>query len=266
MMFARKLDAIIDNNKSLLCIGLDSDTNIIPQKFNNLENPQFEFNKFIIDQTFDYVCAYKPNTAFYEAEGTIGIEQLKLTLDYLHDKYPQIPVILDAKRGDIGNTNRGYINFAYNYLEVDAITLHPYLGFEAIQPFIDIEEKGSIILCKTSNPGGGEFQDLKIGGQELYKIIAKKAAALFKKHPNILLVLGATYPAEIAAVREIVGDMVLLIPGIGAQGGDVQKAVLAGLNSKKKGIIINSSRGIIFSENPRNEARKLRDKINRYRG
>ncbi|PIZ65434.1 orotidine-5'-phosphate decarboxylase [Candidatus Roizmanbacteria bacterium CG_4_10_14_0_2_um_filter_36_9] len=265
MTFLKKLDAIINNNESLLCVGLDSDIDKIPHKFNNLENPQFEFNKFIINQTFNYVCAYKPNTAFYEAKGTVGIEQLKLTLDYLHDNCPQIPVILDAKRGDIGNTNQGYINFAYNYLEVDAITLHPYLGFEAIQPFLDIKEKGSIILCKTSNPGGGEFQDLRIDGIELYKIIAKKAAILFKKHANILLVLGATYTLEIAIVREIIGDMTLLVPGIGAQGGDVKKTVLAGLNSKKKGIIINSSRDIIFSENPEYEVRKLRDEINLYR-
>lgn len=220
---------------------------------------QFTFNKTIIDATQDLVCAYKPNSAFYEARGAQGITELKMTCDYLREAYPDIPIILDAKRGDIGSTNEGYVAYAFDYLGVDAITLHPYLGCEALQPFLARKDKGCIILCRTSNPGATEFQDA------LYRTVAEHVVHEWNTNGNCLLVVGAPYPEELAIVRRIVGDMILLVPGIGTQGGDVEKTVKAGRNAKGSGMIINASRSIILSENAREEARIVRDEINNYR-
>lgn len=261
----QKLDAIIQKNNSLVCVGLDSELKKLPPQFNGKPNAQFEFNKWIIDQTHDLVCAYKPNSAFYEAQGDEGVRQLKLTGDYLRNNCPDIFIILDAKRGDIGLTNEGYITWAYDWLGVDAITLHPYLGSDALKPFLERKDKVSIILCRTSNPGAGELQDLMINGEPLYNVVAKKVVNDWNKNGNCFMVTGATYPEELAEIRKIAGDMTFLVPGIGAQGGDVEKTVKAGLNSKKEGMIINSSRGIIFAQNPREETIKLRDEINKYR-
>ncbi len=267
-----KLNSITEKNNSLLCIGLDSDVNKIPKHLRgDGENSIFEFNRAIIDATHDLVCAYKPNTAFYEASGVDGIWQLRQTMMYLRQQYPDIYIILDAKRADIGSTNNGYVRFAFDFMGADAVTLHPYLGSEALKPFLDREDKTSIILCRTSNPGSGEFQDLKIDGKELYKHVAEKVTSWNTKN-NLMMVVGATYPDEIAEVRKIAGDMTLLVPGIGAQGGDVEKTVKAGLNSKKAGLIISASRSVIFAsegvdfaEKARSEAMKLRDEINKYR-
>jgi len=264
MTFQQKLDAAIEKNNSLLCVGLDSDIEKLPEKFKSEKYPQFTFNKWIVDQTADLVCAFKPNTAFYEARGIRGVEELKLTCDYIRTTYPNIPIILDAKRGDIGNTNRGYVKFAFEYLQVDAITIQPYLGREAIEPFLEQKNKGIIILCRTSNPGAGELQDLKVGNEPFYIVLAKKIINDWNKNGNCMLVIGATYPEELAEIRKIAGDMIFLVPGIGAQGGDLESTMKFGLNSQKKGMIINSSRGIIFAENPKEEARKLRDEINKY--
>jgi orotidine-5'-phosphate decarboxylase len=258
MTFQEKLDAIVKKNKSLVCVGLDSDAGKIPQ------GSQYLFNKKIIEATCDLVCSYKLNTAFYESIGHEGIKALKNTCDYLKDKYPEIPIIIDAKRADIGNTNKGYVQFVFTYLGADAVTVHPYLGEEAIRPFLDCKDKGIIILCRTSNPGAGEFQDLKVGKTPLYKIVAKNVVQRWNKNKNCMLVVGATYPDELQEVRKIVGDMTLLIPGIGAQGGDLEATLKAGLNSKKQGLMINSSRGIIFAKNPRQEAEKLRNEINKF--
>lgn len=269
MTFHRKLDAMVDKNNSLLCVGLDSDMRKIPAHLRNGQNTQFIFNKTIIDATHDLVCAYKPNSAFYEARGDRGIAELKRTCDYLHEKYPDIGIILDAKRADIGSTNEGYVEFAFDWLGVDAITLHPYLGREAIQPFLDRKEKGSIILCRTSNPGAGEFQDLSVdsGDQsvKLYQHVAQKIAEEWNVNGNCGLVVGATYPAELEIVRRIVGDMTILVPGVGVQGGNLEKAVKAGVNSKGGGMIINASRSIIFADDPLMAARQLRGKINSFR-
>ena len=272
MSFQKKLDAIVKKNNSLVCVGLDSNFDKIPVLVKKRKNPQFEFNKSIIDATRDLVCAYKLNTAFYEALGLKGILQLEFTLTYLRKKYPEIPIILDAKRGDVGNTNEGYVKFIFDYLRADAVTLHPYLGKEALSPFLERKDKGCIILCRTSNRGAGEFQDLKVNGEHLYKIVAKKVVEEWNMNNNCLMVVGATYPKELQEVRKIAGDMTFLVPGIGAQGGDVEKTVKAGLNSKKAGMIINSSRGIIFASSGKNfdkrarkETKKLRDEINRYR-
>src|SRR3990167_2257252 len=164
MTFYQKLDAITEKNNSLVCVGLDSEIGKIPA---HLNGSQFEFNKAIIDATHDLVCAYKPNSAFYEARGDQGVKELKMTCDYIHEKYPDVVIILDAKRADIGSTNTGYVSFAFDWLRADAITLHPYLGKDAILPFLERKEKGSIILCRTSNPGAGEFQ------YNLYKTVAE---------------------------------------------------------------------------------------------
>lgn len=261
MKFIEKLEKAIKKNDSLVCVGLDTDVNKIGRG-----KSQFLFNKEIIKATNDLVCSYKLNTAFYESIGYKGIEDLKKTCDYLKANYPEIPVIIDAKRADIGNTNEGYVQFVFTYLNGDAVTIHPYLGEEAIRPFLNRLDKGTIILCRTSNPGAGEFQDLEVKGTPLYKIVAKRVATKWNTNGNCLLVVGATYPKELREVRRIVGqEMYFLVPGIGAQGGDIQATMKAGLNKKKTGLIINSSRGIIFADNPREEAHKLKKEINSYR-
>ncbi|MBI4065452.1 orotidine-5'-phosphate decarboxylase [Candidatus Gottesmanbacteria bacterium] len=272
MTFQQKLDAIVVKNNSLVCVGLDSDIKKLPKHVESEKYPQFSFNKAVIDATHDLVCAYKPNSAFYEARGVDGIRELKMTCDYLHTKYPNIPIILDAKRADIGSTNEGYVTYAFDYLGVDAITLHPYLGREAIQPFLNRKDKGCIILCRTSNPGAGEFQDLTSSAEPLYKVVARKVVSEWNKNDNCLLVVGATYPEELAEVRKLAEDMTFLVPGIGAQGGDIEKTVKSGLNSTKAGMIINSSRGIIFAsaekdfeKRARQEATLLKDQINQCR-
>jgi orotidine-5'-phosphate decarboxylase len=263
--FQKKLDKIVKKNNSLVCVGLDSSFDKLPSKFRRLKHPQFEFNKTIIEATHKFVCAYKPNTAFYEARGDRGIGELKMTMDYLKEYYPEICTILDAKRADIGSTNEGYVACIFDWLGFDAVTLHPYLGSEALAPFLKRKEKGCIILCRTSNPGAEEFQDLKVGKELLYQVVARKVVSKLNKNSNCLLVAGATYPDELKKIRKIVGDMTLLVPGIGAQGGDVKKTVKAGLNSKGAGMIINSSRGIIFSDNPHKTASQLREEVNKYR-
>lgn len=265
MAFQQKLNLAVEKNNSLLCVGLDSDLDKIPKKFLSEKYPQYIFNKWVIDQTYDLVCAFKINSAFYEARGEEGIRELKMTFDYLANHYHDTPTILDSKRADIGNTNNGYIQFAFNYLSTDSITINPYPGKIALKPFLDRADKGLLVWCKTSNPGAFEFQDLKIDGRELYKIVAEKVCKEWNANQNCMLVVGATYPMELAEIRKIVGDMTLLIPGIGAQGGDIEKTVKAGQNSKKSGIIVNSSRSIIFSNDPKKEAEKLRNEINKYR-
>ena len=272
MTFQEKLDVIIKKNNSLLCVGLDSDIKKLPAPLLSKPSGQFLFNKAIIDATHDLVCAYKPNSAFYEGAGAAGMEQLKKTCEYIRLNYPDVVIILDAKRGDIGNTNGGYVEYAFEYMGADAITLHPYLGKEALQPFLDRVDKGCIILCKTSNPGSGELQDLAVDGKPLYQRVAENISKNWNANGNCMLVVGATYPEELAEVRKITGDMTFLVPGIGVQGGDVEKTVKAGLNSQKAGMMINSSRGIIFAssgedfaEKAREEAEKLKNDINKYK-
>ena len=288
MYFRSKLDNIVKKNNSLLCVGLDSDIDKLPISIRNGEHPQSTFNRAIIEATHDLVCAFKPNTAFYESRGKAGIEALKTTCDFLKETYPDIIIILDAKRADIGNTNEGYVQFAFDYLGADAITLHPYLGKEALKPFLDRKDKGFFILCRTSNPGAGEFQDLLLSksqpsdsafaaasakeGTPLYQIVAEHVVQDWNYNGNCGLVVGATYPNELEIVRRIAKDLPLLIPGIGAQGGDTERTVKAGVDNDGQNTIINSSRGIIFAsegenfaEKSRVEAEKLRDDINKFR-
>lgn len=266
MTFLHKLKKIVKKNNSLVCVGLDTNIEKIPKKFLYKKFPLFEFNKAIIDQTSDLVCSYKPNNTFYEALGTHGIEQLKMTMDYLKNSYPEVVTIIDAKRADIGTSNEGYVKFMFDYLEADSITLHPYFGGEALEPFLKRRDKACIILCRTSNPGAGEFQDLKNNGKPLYEIVAQKVLKNWNKNNNCLLVIGATYPHELKEIREITGDnMWFLIPGIGAQGGDIEQTVKNGQDSKGLGIIISASRSIIFANNPRQAALTLKNEINKYR-
>ena len=275
MAFYQKLDGIIQKQNSLVCVGLDSEISKIPAHLQSDKTPQFTFNKAIIDATHDLVCAYKPNSAFYEARGVDGIAELKMTCDYIRQSHPEIVLILDAKRADIGSTNEGYVTYAFDWLGADAITLHPYLGKEALKPFLDRKDKGCIILCRTSNPGAGEFQDLKLdsGNQaiELYQRVAEKVAKDWNYNGNCGLVVGATYPEELEIVRRIANDLPFLIPGIGAQGGDIEKTVKAGVDENGRNAIINSSRGIIFAssgqdflERAREETEKLRSEVILY--
>jgi len=271
MKFQRKLEEAMKKNHSLLCVGLDTDSKKIPTALRFLEFPLFEFNKHIIDATHDLVCAYKPNSAFYEAHGEQGIHELKLTCDYIRRYYPFIPIILDAKRADIENTNKGYITFSFDFLKVDAITLHPYLGRKALGPFLERSDKGCIILCKTSNTGSGEFQDKIVDGMPLYEFVARQVVK-WNRRGNCMLVAGATYPDELGRIRELVGEMTLLVPGVGTQGGELRRIMKKGLNSKKQGMIINVSRAVLyassdkdFAEKARREAHTLKKKINHYR-
>ncbi len=251
---------------SLLCVGLDADFAKIPQRFQRLQFPQFEFNKYIIEETNEFASAFKPNSAFYEARGDKGIKELKMTIDYLREEYPDILTILDAKRGDIGNTNNGYVEFIFDWLGFDAVTIYPYLGLEAVQPFLDRKDKAVIILCRTSNPGAKDFQDLEVNGDPLWQMVAEKISGEWNKNNNCMLVVGATYPAEMKKIREITGDMTFLVPGIGAQGGSIKDVMTSGVNIDGLGLIISSSRGIIFTENPKEEAKKLYNEILRSWG
>jgi orotidine-5'-phosphate decarboxylase len=260
-----KYNARVEKIDSLLCVGLDGSLERLPEQFRQAEYPLFAFNQWIIEQTHRYAAAYKPNMAFYEARGEIGLRELRMTLDYLREKYPDILTICDAKRADIGNTSEAYAKAIFDELGFDSVTLHPYLGRDAIMPFLEREEKACIILCRTSNEGAGEFQDLMVGKKRLWQVVAETVANEWNEHGNCMLVVGATYPNEMRIVREAVGEMTLLVPGIGVQGGNVEQTVTAGLNSAGRGLIINGSRGIIFAEDPAKAARELRDGINEFR-
>lgn len=272
MTFHQKLEDIMEGNNSLLCIGLDSEFEKLPESVRLHQHPQFEFNKEIIDATHDLVCVYKPNPAFYEARGIEGITELKMTCDYLIKTYPYIPIIIDAKRGDIGNTNKGYAKLVFDYLQADAMTVMPYMGIESLSTYFEYSDKGIIVGCHSSNPGSKEFQELKVNGKPLYHLVAEELVRTHGDNPNTMIFMGATYPEEIIAIRKIIKDMTLLVPGVGAQGGDVKTFAQTGINSKRKGLMINSSRGIIFASKDndfatkaRSKAEKLRDEINLYR-
>jgi len=237
-----------------VCVGLDPEYARLPavlKEDHSIEEAFYIFGREIIAATHELVCAYKPNSAFYEAQGDAGMRALARIIAYSKKHYPTIPVILDAKRADIGNTNQGYVSAAFEHLQADAITVHPYLGKEALAPFLQRRDKGIIVLVKTSNPGSGELQDLPVGpaGEPLYLVVARNVAQKWNSNGNCALVVGATYPSDIARVRAVVDDLPLLIPGIGAQGGDLAATVRAARNSRGSGMIINSSRGIIYASN-----------------
>ena len=251
-----------------LCVGLDSDFEKIPEAVRQagVGETIVAFNRAIVDATKDLVCAYKPNPAFYEAHGDEGWKALRATIQYINDAAPTVPVILDAKRADIGNTNNGYAESAFDHLHADAITVHPYFGSDALTSFFERTEKGIIILCRSSNPGSGEIQNLKVDGVPLYQIIAHMAAGPWNANGNCAVMVGATYPEELAEVRTIVGDMPILIPGVGTQGGDLEKTVAAGKDSRGRGMIISVSRAVIFASDGADFAGRAREKATALHG
>jgi orotidine-5'-phosphate decarboxylase len=268
--FLDKLAGSWARSHSLVCVGLDPEIERFPRQIAGQPSPIFQFNKAIIDATADLVCAYKPQFAHYaayEAE-----DQLERTIEYIHRSYPGIPVILDSKRGDVGNTAERYAIEAFERYGADAVTVNPYLGADSLEPFLKREDKGVIILCRTSNPGARDLQDLEVGGRKLYHVVAELAAREWNSRGNCLLVVGATYPRELAEVREITGSMPFLVPGVGAQGGAVSLAVSNGQTADGNGLIISSSRGILYASSgddfgtaARNATQALREQINASR-
>jgi orotidine-5'-phosphate decarboxylase len=270
LSFIARLRARWAAANSLLCVGLDPDPAKLPAALHGRPDALFEFGKAIIEATHDLVCAYKPQFAFYAARG--AEQQLAGTLAYLRERHPDIPVILDAKRGDIGSTAEQYAVEAFERYGADAVTVNPYLGGDSLAPFTRYRDKGVVILCRTSNPGAQDLQDLEAGGEPLYAHVARKAAREWNANGNCLLVVGATWPEQMRRVRGIVGDMPLLVPGVGTQGGDVQALVSAGRTADGTGLIISSSRAILyasagpdFAQAARQAATAQRDEINRYR-
>ncbi len=267
MSFLEKLENASRKNRSLLCVGLDPDPRLMPEKIAILE-----FNRAIIEATADLVCAYKLNLAFYDALDDEGFNALRESIKYIPE---DIVVIADAKRGDIGNTAKAYAQAIFENLSCDATTVNPYLGFDSVAPFIEYREKGVFILCRTSNEGARDFQSLRCQepgdpSRPLFEIVAQKASS-WNTYGNIGLVVGATCPEELRLIRESHPDMPLLIPGIGAQGGDLAQAVRYGVDARGERAIINSSRQVIyasregdFAQAARRAASLLRDQINRY--
>lgn len=274
-----------------VCVGLDLDHTKFPARYERRsldDQLLLEFACGIIEATADIAIAYKPNIAFYEAYGKGGMAALHQIIRFIHGAAPGVPVILDAKRADIDSTNLGYVRSAFEHLEADAITVHPYLGAEALRPFLNREDKGVFVLCRTSNKGAGEFQDPLMflhdeseehyladrthvsysGGLQAavpaFVYVAYRVSQHWNKHGNCGLVVGATYPDELRLVRRVAPDMPILIPGIGAQGGDVEATVRSGRDSNGQGMIINSSRGIIYAADPRTEALRLDGLIRQF--
>jgi len=264
MEFVSRLLKASQRNRSLLCVGLDPDPPKLPVK------DVFEFNRAIIDATSDLVCCYKPNLAFYEAMGIRGLQALKKTVAYIPR---DIPVIGDAKRGDIGNTAAAYARALFDYYKFDAVTVNPYLGYDSIKPFLDYRNKGIFVLCRTSNSSASDFQDLVDNfGMKFYQSVALRAGD-WNKGGNVGLVVGATYPDELKEIRKLCPEMPLLIPGIGAQGGDLELSVRYGVNAAGEKAIISATRQVIYASNgsgyaqaAREAARELRDSINKFRG
>jgi orotidine-5'-phosphate decarboxylase len=270
MSFIDSLRQVWQRNESLVCVGLDPEPLRFPRRFADDDDAVFRFCRDIVDATADLVCCFKPQIAHFAALG--AEESLQRLISHIHDRHPGVPVILDAKRGDIGSTAQMYAREAFDRYGADAVTVNPYLGRDSVQPFLDRSDKGVVILCRTSNPGAGDFQDLKPDGRPLYQQVAATVAGEWNGHGNCLLVTGATYPEQLAEVRTIVGDMPLLVPGIGAQGGDVEAVLRHGLTADAAGLLISSSRAILyagadddFAEAARRATRSLRDEINRHR-
>ena len=256
-----RLQARMSAVESMVCVGLDSALARLPARFDQENHPQFVFNRWVIEQTLPYAAAYKPNLAFYEGRGAQGWDELARTMEFLRATAPGVFTIADAKRADIGSTNAGYVTALFDELGFDAVTLHPYLGAEALRPFLEREDKACIVLCRTSNPGAGELQDLEVAGAPLWETVATRVRDEWNAAGNCLLVVGATYPAELARARELCPEMTFLVPGVGAQGGDAATVVANGLRADGRGLLINSSRAVIFADDPAAEARALRDQI-----
>jgi orotidine-5'-phosphate decarboxylase len=246
-MTTQQLIDQIKIKKSFLCVGLDVDLNKIPKHLLELEDPIFEFNKAIIDATHDLTVSYKPNTAFYEAYGIKGWISLQKTINYINENHPEIFTIADAKRGDIGNTSSMYAKAFFEDLSFDSVTVAPYMGKDSVEPFLAFENKHTIMLALTSNEGAFDFQTLNVDGKELYKQVLETSKT-WKNYENLMYVVGATKAEYFTEIRKIVPDSFLLVPGVGAQGGSLSEVCKYGMNDNV-GLLINSSRGIIYASN-----------------
>jgi orotidine-5'-phosphate decarboxylase len=270
--FLSKLSSAWTSNQSLLCIGLDPDLTRLPLDLQLDKNGIATFCKAIVDATADLACAFKPQIAYFAAIG--AEDQLEQVCAYIRQRYPHLPIVLDAKRGDIGATAHQYAREAFDRYGADAVTVNPYMGFDSVEPYLEWNDRGVIVLCRTSNAGGSDLQFLQVEGKPLYQHVAAMVANKWNRNGQLALVVGATFPEELAQVRAIVDDMPLLVPGVGAQGGDVQATVRAGQSASGAGMMINSSRAILFAKPEAGEdfaaaARRValatRDEINQYR-
>ena len=271
MGFVAQLEQAWQRSGSLVCVGLDPEPARFPAVLRDAPDAVFEFCRAIVDATADLVCCFKPQIAHFAALRAEGA--LERLIAHIHAHHPGVPVILDAKRGDIGSTAQNYASEAFDRYAADAVTVNPYLGRDSVQPFLDRTDRGVILLCRTSNPGARDVQDLEVAGRPLYQRVAALVADEWNTNGNCALVVGATYPRELAEVRAIAGAMPLLVPGVGAQGGDVAAVVANGKNADGAGLIISSSRAILYAgsgddyaDAARRAAQALRDEINKYRG
>lgn len=270
MNFISLLQAAWKKNNSLLCVGLDPDISRLPHHLAKQSDAIYAFCKAIVDGTADLVCAFKPQIAYFAA--LRAEDQLEALMQYIRANYPDTPIILDAKRGDIGATATQYAREAFERYQAHALTVNPYMGLDSVEPYLEFNDRGLIVLCRTSNPGGSDLQNLDVNGRKLYQHVADLVANKWNTHGQCGLVVGATFPQELAEVRKIIGDMPLLVPGVGAQGGDVAATVGNGADSNGAGLMINSSRAILyasssedFAQAARAEALRTRDAINQHR-
>lgn len=262
MVAVRELKKIQQKNNSIICLGLDLDPRRIPSDYASSFKGMFDFVHRIVDATADLVCAYKPNLAFYESLGADGWSLLKLVVERIPD---EIPVILDAKRGDIGNTAAHYAKSLFDVLGADWVTLNPYMGYDSMRPFLEHKDNGVFVLCLTSNSGAKDFQRLEVAGKPLYKIVAEKVYYWDKEH-NCGLVVGATHPQQLREIRDLAGDMPLLIPGVGAQGGSLEQAAISGTDNFRKPAVINVSRSVLYASNGKDFAEKARAELEKLNG
>jgi orotidine-5'-phosphate decarboxylase len=266
MTFAERLARAHHSSGSLVCVGLDPDPARLPKDLG--ADPIYAFNRRIVDATADFAAAYKPQIAFYSA---LGAEiQLAASIRYIRERAPSALVILDAKRNDIGNTAEAYVREAFDRYEADAVTVNPYMGEDSVRPFLARPDRGAILLCRTSNAGAHDFQDLLVDGLPLYRRVAERAAAHWNELANLMLVVGATYPREMADLRRAHPEIPFLVPGIGAQGGDLEATLAAGLDARGAGLLISSSRNLIYAGGGtpgaiRGAAAELNAAINRQR-
>ena len=270
MGFMQALRDRWNSANSLVCVGLDPEPTKFPARFANDTDAAFNFCRSIVDATAQYVCCFKPQIAHFAALGAEGA--LQRLVAHIHATHPGIPVILDSKRGDIGSTAQHYAAEAFDRYAADAVTANPYLGRDSLQPFLDRADRGVVILCRTSNPGAADLQDLSVDGRPLYQHVAEKVARDWNGNGNCALVVGATWPQQLREVRAIVGDLPFLVPGVGAQGGDVEAVVTNAKTADGTGLVVSSSRAILyasegddFADAAAAAAESLRDQINRYR-
>jgi orotidine-5'-phosphate decarboxylase len=243
--FAERFSRALQTSGSLVCVGLDPDPAKLPADLGKEPSPLYAFNRRIVDATFDIAAAYKPQIAFYSAVG--AEDQLALSIRYIRERAPAALVILDAKRGDIGNTAEAYVREAFDRYGADAVTVNPYMGEDSVRPFLARKDRGALLLCRTSNSGAKDFQDLVLDGLPLYRHVARHAADHWNQHGNLMLVVGATVPREMAELRAAHPQLPFLVPGIGAQGGNLQATLAAGLDARGAGLLISASRSIIYA-------------------